>query len=336
MENGITSYSRSTLSDYSPGNAAIYLEYGFNSLSAQELRSGPDKVQVELAEMIDAPAAYGVFTFLRSSRSSPVPGLKLNAEGTTNGLNLQKGKYYIRLTCISGEGHCVSRLTELAELIANPLSDSTILPEVIRKLPREDRIPRSETFLMGTAALDRFLPLKGKDPFGLNVGAEAAFAKYAVGKQSANLLLIEYPNQQLAKQFLEAGYDEYVTQYPGQPIYFKRDGPLVTLVFETTSPDIATSLLEKIGYVSTVVFYTKVQPPNIARVLLNIFIYCGILLAITLAAGILFGIFRVVVKRFFPGKVFDRDITAKVLRLDIDIEQSRKHGEPSSTYHGSD
>ena len=312
-------YTASTLTQFSPEKAAVCLEYGFVKLSTQNLTLGPEKIQLELYEMIDAPAAYGVFTFFRESQSKPVKKVGTEGELTADSLNFQKGKYFVRLTCVHGTNQCVSHLLKLGQLISDQLPDSSTLPAVVTKLPNEERVPQSEVFLMGPKAMDRFVPLQGKDPFGLNVGAEAAFARYVAGPESASVLLIDYPNQQLAKKFLQAGYHEYSTQRPGQPIYFKRDGPLVTLVMDTSSPAFATSLLDKTGYVSLVIFDPKVHPVNIARVMLNIFIYCGVLLGITLAAGILFGIVRVLLKRYFPGKVFDRDVTAK---LDLQVKDS--------------
>ena len=324
-------YTPSTLTQFSPEKAAICLEYGFVKLSTLDLTLGPEKIQMELYEMVDAPAAYGLFTFFREPQSKPVKKVGTEGELTANSLNFQKGKYFVRLTCIRETNHCVSHLLKLGQLISDQLPDSSTLPAVVTKLPNEERVPQSEVFLMGPKALDRFLPLQGKDPFGFNVGAEAAFARYVAGPESASVLLIDYPNQQLAKKFLQAGYHEYSSQRPGQPIYFKRDGPLVTLVMDTSSPAFATSLLDKIGYVSLVIFDPKVQPVNIARVMLNIFIYCGVLLGITLAAGILFGIVRVLLKRYFPGKVFDRDVITKVIRLDLEIKEPPLENPPTSS-----
>lgn len=328
IDRGHDDYTPSTLSQFSPDKAAIYLEYGFSRLSTQKLSLGPEKIQMELYEMVDTPAAYGVFTFFRDSRSKPAKIIGAVGEITADSLNFQKGKFYLRLTCIQGTDAKVSHLFGLGQLISDQLPVSFVLPAVVKKLPTEERVPQSEVFLMGPTALDRLMPLKGKDPFGLNVGAEAAFARYAAGLESASVLLIDYPNQQLAKKILEAGYREYSAQKPGQPIYFKRDGPLVTLVMDASSPEFATSLLEKIGYVSLVIFDPKVHPLNIARVMLNIFIYCGVLLGITLAAGILYGIVRVVVKKYYPGKVFDRDIAAKVLQLDLEIRKPPMESSP--------
>ena len=314
-------YTPLTLAKYSPKAAPIFLEYGFDHLTCQEFTSGQEKVRMELYEMVDSPAAYGVFTCFRDPESKPTTRTGTEGEKNKYGLSFYKGKFYLRLTCVVDRGGCVSRLPEFAKTISDLLPGSPLLPTVAKKLPTEQRIPQSEVFLMGGLALDRFLPLKGQDPFGLGVGAEAAYARYATDLESASLLVIYYPNQQLARKFLEAGYHEFSVQRPGQPIYFKRDGPLVTLVYDTTSPELATTLLDKIGFVSLVTFDPKVNPLSIAQVLLNIFIFCGVMLGLTLAAGILFGIVRIFVKKYFPGKVFDREEDVRVIRMDLSTKK---------------
>ena len=92
---------------------------------------------------------------------------------------------------------------------------------------------------------------------------------------------------------------------------------MVVLVLASNSPELATTLLEKVSYVSMVSWDPKVEPPNIAQVMVNIFIFCGIMLSITFAAGFTFGIARIVIKRLFPGKVFDRPESMEVIRLHL-------------------
>jgi hypothetical protein len=122
---------------------------------------------------------------------------------------------------------------------------------------------------------------------------------------------------------LEKGYRQYSSRYPGQTAFYKRDGPMVVLALASNSPELATTLLEKVSYVSMVSWDPKVEPPNIGQVMINIFIFCGIMLGITLAAGFTFGIARIVIKRFFPGKVFDRPESMEVIRLHLE-EKSQK------------
>jgi len=93
---------------------------------------------------------------------------------------------------------------------------------------------------------------------------------------------------------------------------------MVVLVLASNSPELATTLLEKVSYVSMVSWDPKVEPPSIGQVMLNIFMFCGIMLGITFVAGFIFGIVRIVIKRFFPDKVFDRSKSMEVSRLHLD------------------
>ena len=89
----------------------------------------------------------------------------------------------------------------------------------------------------------------------------------------------------------------------------------------SNSAELATALLDKVSYVSTVSWDPKVEPRSIGQVMMNIFIFCGIMLATTFAAGFVFGIVRICVKRLFPGKVFDRPENMEVIRLNLNAKK---------------
>ena len=108
-----------------------------------------------------------------------------------------------------------------------------------------------------------------------------------------------------------------MAQNPHQSVFFKRDGPQVALVLAANSAEMATSLLEKISYASTVSWDPKAEPIPVARIMLNIFIYTGVMLALTLAIGILFGLLRVLLTRFYPNRFFDRPEAVEIIRLNL-------------------
>ncbi len=239
--------------------------------------------------------------------------------GTAREVSFHQSKYYVVVGSESADPALRSAMLQISRIISESLPTDFSLPMVASKLPTENRVPQSEKFVMGAEALSRLLPLGDKDPFGLSTGAEAAIAKYEqAGGESATLLLIHYPTQQLARRLLEAGYQQYSSRHPDKTAFYKRDGPMVVMVLASNSPELATTLLEKVSYVSMVSWDPKVEPPSIGQVMMNIFIFCGIMLGITFVAGFTFGIARIVIKRFFPGKVFDRPETMEVIRLHLD------------------
>jgi hypothetical protein len=256
---------------------------------------------------------------LRPPTAEPFSGIGSSAAGTDREISFHQSKYYVVLGSEAADAASQSAMLQVSRAVSKSLPNDFSIPMVASKLPSENRVAGSEKFLMGAEALSRLLPLGDKDPFGLSTGAEAAMAKYEhAGGESATLLLIHYPTQQLARRMLEAGYRQYSSRRPNQTAFYKRDGPMVVLVLASNSPELATTLLEKVSYVSMVSWDPKVEPPSIGQVMLNIFIFCGIMLGITFVAGFIFGIVRIVIKRFFPDKVFDRSKSMEVIRLHLD------------------
>ena len=313
-------YNSKTLPSVRPGESAIVIEYGFTQMTKAQLL-GPDHklLTIEIYEMLDSAASYGLFTYFRSPTAEPITGIGVAGAVTPSEISFHQSKYYVVLRSEEADPSLRTTMLQILRAVARSLPNDFSLPMVASKLPRENRVPNSEKFVMGAAALSKILPLNDKDPFGLSTGAEAAIAKYGnVGGENALLLLIHYPTQQLARRFLDEGYKKYSAHHPGQPTFYKRDGPMVVLVLASSSPELATTLLEQVSYVSMVSWDPKAEPPSIGLVMVRIFIFCRIMLGITFVAGLVFGAARVVIKRFFPGKVFDRPETMEVIRLRLD------------------
>ncbi len=302
-------------------DAAILLEYGFSSLTQAKLsKTGHGSLQIDLYEMIDSVAAFGIFSWYQPPSATNHPGLGNSSWESTTQLTFQQDRYVVVLACPEPISEFRNSVTQLAISISSSLPKEFSAPMVVKKLPTGSRIENSERFIMGPVAFSRLFPNLTGDSFGLSTGAEAALADYAKSGENARLLLIFYPTQQLAKKFLKLGYADLSGRYPNQSIFYKRDGSLVTLAITQGSPSFATSLLEEVSYVSLVTLDPKTEPPNIARVMLNIFIFCGIMLAMTLVVGILFGFVRVLLSRLFPGRFFDKPKNVAVIRLNLDAK----------------
>ena len=65
---------------------------------------------------------------------------------------------------------------------------------------------------------------------------------------------------------------------------------------------------------------TLTDPPWLA-VLKTIFIAAFALCVVAGAAGLIFGVFRLLVKRLFPGKVFDRSKSVELLQLGLNSKE---------------
>lgn len=311
--------ARHTLDDpdaFEPGEAQILTEYGFHDLSRRQFRCRGHSLQIEIYRMLDAPAAYGLFTLYRESDSRVPQGFPRLAEEGAPWTAFAQSRYYVRIRRPALPGGRAAAL-EAARFLARALPADWALPSLVDYLPPQHLVPGSEVFLMGHRALGLKLPLGQEDHFGLAHGAEALMADYRTPEGSARLLLMIYPTQQLAAKHLQGGYGQLKRRHPDWQVFYKREGPLVVMVLNATDPEIASSFLDKVSYVSSVSWDPQAEPLSVGHMMLSVFLYVGAVIGITLAAGLAFGLLRVLINWLFPGKIFDRGESYEVIRLNL-------------------
>ncbi len=320
--------TRHTLSDpaaFEPGEAQILAEYGFHDLSRQQFRCRGRSLQVRIYRMLDSPAAYGLFTLYRKPDSRVPDGFPRLAEESDGWIAFAQSHFYVRVQRPAQPGRGAAAL-EAARVLAQGLPDDWALPSLVEYLPRKHLVAGSEVYVMGHRALNFRIPLGQVDLFGLVHGAEALLADYRPLNGSARLLLMIYPTQQLAAKYLRSGYERLIAQYPDWQVFYKREGPLVVMVLNSTDPEIASSFLDKVSYVSSVSWDPEAEPLSVGRMMLSVFFYVGAVIGITMVAGLLFGLLRVLISWLFPGKIFDRRETHEVIRLKLPPPRSSRFG----------
>lgn len=311
--------ARHTLSDpaaFEPAEAQVLAEYGFHDLSRQKLRCRSRSLDLQIYRMLDAPAAYGLFTLYRKSDSRVPEGFPGLAEESDRWVAFAQSRFYVRIRRPALPGGPAAAL-QAGRFLARALPADWALPSLVDYLPREHRVPGSEVFFMGHRALSLRLPLGQEDLFGLAHGAEALLADYRPPNGSARILLMTYPTQQLAGKYLQSGYRQLMRQHPDWQVFYKREGPLVVMVLDSSDPEIASSFLDKVSYVSSVSWDPKAEPLSVGRMMLSVFFYVGAVIGITLVAGLGFGLLRLLISWLFPGKIFDRQESYEVIRLKL-------------------
>ena len=311
--------ARHTLSDaaaFEPGEARILTEYGFHDLSRQKLRCRGRTLEIQIYRMLDAPAAYGLFTLYRKTDSRVPEGFPRLAEESGQWVAFAQSRFYVRVRRPALPAGRAAAL-EAARFLSKALPADWALPSLVGYLPREHLVPGSEVFLMGHRALSLRLPMGQEDLFGLAHGAEALLADYRSLNGSARILLMIYPTQQLAGKYLQSGYRRLMRRHPDWQVFYKREGPLVVMVLDSSDPEIASSFLDKVSYVSSVSWDPKAEPLSVGRMMLSVFLYVGAVIGITMVAGLGFGLLRLLISWLFPGKIFNRQKSYEVIRLKL-------------------
>jgi len=97
-------YEADNLFEYMDGNAEGYLIYGFVSMRGVTCKSGGDSILIDISEMTDADAAYGIFASNRDP-NKPVVALGMGGQISPRRASFAKGKFYVELAANPDKDH---------------------------------------------------------------------------------------------------------------------------------------------------------------------------------------------------------------------------------------
>jgi hypothetical protein len=302
--------------------AAARQEYGFVSGEEGTYSLGKDTLQVTLYRMKDPSGAYGLYSYLRSpdmARSGPNEHSVMTREEALVLLgNLVLDIHGVDLTKDSdGLNALVSAVSAKAQ--QGPL------PTLTEHLPVKGFIDRSDKYILGPVTLNQFFPVSQNDWLGFSTGAEAEVARYHVDGRELNLLIADFPTPQTAQKKLNELQQVYHlnaadAEQNSSPVFGKRSITLLAIVFGARTQAEADKLLNQVQSGAEVTWNEptfQFKEPPITTMIVGAIIGTGIICCFALISGIAFGGFRIVVKRFWPDKVFDRSSTMQVLQLGL-------------------
>jgi hypothetical protein len=297
-------------------------ESGLIAVSSRNYRAGGNRtIPLTLYQFKDSSGAYEAYDFLRAQFAL------MNVDNDL----IIKGNVILRIWSLPENS---PELPPVVEWV-NSISDRVASPPVAGYLPEKDKVFFSERYTLGPVGFRRaatemqsgilqnaggkfdLIPLT--DEAGFNSHAEAMLAKFKTAKDEATLLLLEYPTPQLAELHLRhlqrALADAKLTTSS-----IERKGSLLSIVLAPTSPEYADKLRAGVNYETQVTWnepsQTATDPPILSTVA-KIFIATGVFMVVTVVIGIAFGGVRIITKRLFPGKVFDRKDQIEVLQLGL-------------------
>lgn len=298
-------------------NAALLKEFGFSAEQrATYLRDGR-KLELDALAFNDAGGAYGAYTFyLQPDAIKEDVGDE--AASLSHGILFRKGNVLVRASFDQLTAMSAADLRELASAMPAPTGPQANLPALPAYLPKESLLVNSARYVAGPEAFNRLaspIPVQLVD---FSRGAEVMAARYKLDDGNADLLLISYPTPQIAAERARAIESAMSTQ---AGIAVRRSGPLVVIANDAASPRDARSLAGAVHYDANVTWNepTFTGPRNnIGSLVIACLALAGILIALALVAGIAFGGVRVLLKKLFPDRVFDRSRDVEIIRLKLE------------------
>ena len=318
-------------------NAPVLKEYGFQRLEKTTYtRDDGRTLDIKAAVFEDASGAYGAFTYYK------IPEMlneKIGNQASSLGnrvlfyeSNVLVDAVFDKLTVMSA-----AELRELAGLLPQPPPNARNLPPLPTYLPKDGYRKNTAKYILGPVTLDRVgapLPTAMVD---FKAGAEVVLGKYSASAGNATLMLISYPTPQIAIEKLraiDAAHQVNPQSQPGVapivdagPFYDKRTGPIIAIAAGPLSQTEAQALLAPISYEADVTWNENTylsKKNNVANFLFNAILLCLIVVGFSLVGGLAFGGFRVLMKRIYPDRVFDRPDDMEIISLHLDekVEQA--------------
>jgi len=315
-------------------NAPVLKEYGFLRLEkAAYIRDDGRNLAIKAAVFADASGAYGAFTYYYSDEmgEETIGG---QAAFLNNRVLFYQGNVLVDAVFDRMSVMSAAQLRELAGQLPQAEGNKGNPPSLPGYLPKRsfDRNVEKNTtkYILGPVTLDRVgSPLPGS-MVDFKAGAEVVMGKYAATAGDATLMLIEYPTPQIAAERLRQidASHQVTQQQPGVaaildvgPFFDSRTGPIVVIAAGPLSKSEARSLMSSISYEADVTWNENTyvsKKDNLANFLFNAIVLCGIVVGLSLVAGIAFGGLRIIVKRIFPDSVFDRREAMEIISLHLE------------------
>lgn len=318
-------------------NAEVLKEYRFSDFaSATYVRDDGRTVKIRAARFADASGAFGAYTFYLQRNMTKEDygdqGSSLRDRALFYRGHILIDAQFSQESPMSGE-----QLRELAGMLPRPVGNNGNLPTFIEFLPHRGYVANTQKYVMGAAALNAIAAPVSAELVDFGASSEVTIAQYSTSSGEATLMLISYPTPQLAADHLRridatrqfAQPQAGVATVGGAGTFFvKRTGPIVAIATGGISDSDAKSLLGMVNYEANVTWNTPSSDPQVRdlyMLILNIVILCAILAGLAIIAGVAFGGIRILMKRFYPDRVFDRPEQMEFISLRL-TEAAVKNG----------
>jgi len=282
--------------------------YGFTGATVQEWQGPSGKTRLTLFEMVDAAAAYGLFTLDRDVDQPGFATIPVGTEGFRQGNRAEfwQSNYVVRV-----EG-AAAITDELARIVSHNIFGRSRKPSVSALLPPANIVRGSDRYVVDASGVSRELKLDA-EKLGFDDSVEIATADYDIDGKKAHLVLLMYPTQHVAKKYA----DQWDISAPDGTTLRKRVGALVAIVRGSKDPAMAKTILDGVNYETQVTWDEPRPDISISQVILTIFSFIGIALLFTVVAGLSFGGLRIFVKARYPDRVFDRREDMEIIQLKL-------------------
>lgn len=219
----ISIYDKETIFDYIDGAAELYFAYDFNKVVTTEYTDSNTSIIIDVYDMTNPDSAFGIYSLNRYEGANFV---NIGNEGilVDTSLDFWKGKYYCKVYSFDTSQKYQNIVTEFGNSISSRIKDSGKEPEIIKMLPSEGLIPKSEKFFCRKLGLDNVHFISEDNIFNLDGNTKGIFAEYKLYDTGFQMLIIKY----LTKEDADLAFNNFSTYLSKNSEFVSKNNESIT------------------------------------------------------------------------------------------------------------
>ena len=314
LHDALGAFERGEERAYEPQDAALFKEFGFEQGSRAEYRTAEGlAVEARVLQFYDDTGAFAAYQWLKPAGAEDVVrGERAAQKG--NYTLIHFGNYLLELTGDLPESDDIE--VALAYL---PRPKLTGDPPVLEYVPEESLLADSVRYVLGPTSLERVAPMLPPSVVGFHFGPEGHYGVYDTPDGELRMMILSYPSSPISRGQIEGFYGL-------ENVVAKRDGPLISVVLDPSSPDEAQRLLAAIRYKADVTL--NHQPPqrydSLKNIVLDSLFLCAVLAVLMVIGGILVAVTRRLAGKVAPTSILAAPEGSDLQQLNIDRGSPRR------------
>lgn len=301
-------FERGMLSVFEEPEKDVFAEFGMEEAEkARFVTASGQSVEISAVRFVDATGAFAAYHWLQPAQGEEMPfGERAIRNGELTLIHF--GNYVIRLDgSLPVEEHVELMLAYL------PRVQITAAPPLVNYFPADQLIPNSTRHVLGPVVLEKLTPEIPPSVAAFHFGGEAHYGRYDTPSGEHQMLLFSYPTPQISR-----GQVEEFNKLPN--VIAKRDGPLIAVVVAPKSADEAQRLLARVHYAAEITLHYR-EPrrhDNLGNLVLDILIFCAILMVLMIVGGTIVAAARLAAGRYAPSSIIAPPAELDMVKMDIE------------------
>jgi len=201
-EEAVQLFTKDTLFELMNGQSDAFFVYGFEQAAVQRFNSAEGVGLVVSVFRVDtADSAYGLFSVNRDAQP-----LKVGNEGSTSPgrrLSYWQDRYFVQMTALKTAAE--SDLLAVGQAISDGLPKGGERPKLMAALPADGMMAQPfPLFFHQELSIQDRVWLGGENKLGLGLDTDGALARYELGGQPVELMMVAFPDAERAQAALKA------------------------------------------------------------------------------------------------------------------------------------